>query len=370
MLDLIGFGIAIPVLPLLAKDRFGLQGFWLGALLATFSLAQLLAARRMGRLSDRYGRKPLIIASLVGTSVGSLLTAIAPAAWVLFLARALDGASGASGSVAQAAVADIAAPADRARLLGLLGAAFGIGFTVGPAIGAVAAAIGGQRAPFYVAAGVAAVNAVAAIVRLPETRKVGGEAIAPALDAAGAGARTWRDGRLPRVFLIMFLSALAFSAFEATFSVFTDERLGFSESQAAWAFAFVGLVVSLVQGGLVGPVVRRFGDLPVLRGAFVATALGLATMTFVDGWPVLLVALTLLCIGQGLAIPSMSALAVGRIAPGVRAEVLGVGQSASAGARVLGPVLGNVAFAHVAVGAPFAVGAAVFAVCVGLALAV
>jgi DHA1 family tetracycline resistance protein-like MFS transporter len=372
VLDLVGFGIAVPVLPLLAKDRFGLSGFSLGALLATFSLAQLLAARRMGRLSDRFGRKPLIITSLVGTSIGSLLTAIAPVSWVLFLARAIDGASGASGSVAQAAVADIAAPERRAQLLGMLGAAFGIGFTIGPAIGAVAAGVGGPRAPFYVAAAVAAANAVAAVFRLPETRPAAGPSARTA-SMSGAegqtGARSWREGRLPRLFTIMFLSTIGFSAFEATFSIFTDERLGFSESEAAWAFAFVGLVVSAVQGGAVGPVVRRFGDLRVVRVAFVATAAGLATMTVVEGWPLLLVALTLLCIGQGMAIPSMSSLAVGRIAPDVRAELLGIGQSASAGARVLGPVLGNVAFAHVAVGAPFAAGAALFALCVALALA-
>jgi MFS transporter, DHA1 family, tetracycline resistance protein len=383
VLDLIGFGIAIPVLPRLAGDKFGLKGFWLGALLATFSLAQFVAARPMGRLSDRIGRKPLIIGSLVGTAVGSLLTAVAPAVWILFLARALDGASGASASVAQAAVGDIASPKQRAKLLGMLGAAFGIGFTVGPAIGALAAWVGDRRTPFFVAAAVAAVNAIAAVFRLPETKPAVGSAAAgsaaagvvdgsaggvlgAAVGGAGVGANgalTWRERGLPGLFAVMFLSGLAFSAFESTFSVFTEKRLQFSDVEAGWAFAFVGLVVTIVQGGFIGPAVKRFGELSVLRLALVATGAGMAVMTGVHGWPLLLVALLLLCLGQGLTSPAMSALTVGRIDPSRRAELLGVGQSANSAARVLGPLLGNVAFTHIGTGVPFAGGAVVFGVC-------
>jgi DHA1 family tetracycline resistance protein-like MFS transporter len=367
VLDLVGFGIAIPVLPLLAKNRFGLDGLALGVLLATFSLAQLVAARPMGRLSDRIGRKPLIVTSLVGTSVGSFLTALAPAAWVLYVARLVDGASGASASVAQAAVADLAPPEERARLLGLLGAAFGIGFTIGPAIGGVAAWLGGPRAPFVVAGVVAAVNAVAAVLRLPETRSER-VAEAPLAGTSAGGVRTWREGAFPRILLLSFLATFAFSAFEGTFALFADERLGFGEAQAAWAFAFVGLLVSAVQGGLVGPVVRSQGERRVLQVAYVAVGAGLVVMTAVQGWPVLLVALALLCVGQGLAIPALGSYTVGRIHPDVRAELLGLGQSASAGARVAGPIVGNVLLTHVSTGAPYAMGAMVLVVVVVLAL--
>src|SRR3954452_15037495 len=166
-LDLIGFGILFPVLARYARDA-GASAFIAGLVVASFSLAQLIFSPITGRLSDRIGRKPVIIMSLCGTAIGSLLTGLAGSLWLLFLARIIDGASGASVSVAQASVADIAPPEERARLLGLLGAAFGLGFVFGPAIGALAA-LGGAHVPFITPAVIAAVNAVVAAFRLPET---------------------------------------------------------------------------------------------------------------------------------------------------------------------------------------------------------
>ena len=142
-LDLIGFGIVVPILPRYA-ERFGASGLTVGFLFASFSLAQFVMAPVLGRLSDRIGRKPVIVISLLGTAVGSFVTGAAGALWVLFLGRVIDGGSGASLAVAQAAVADIAPPPDRPRLMGMLGAAFGIGFVVGPAFGGLAA-LGGSH---------------------------------------------------------------------------------------------------------------------------------------------------------------------------------------------------------------------------------
>ncbi|HEX2041248.1 MAG TPA: MFS transporter, partial [Acidimicrobiales bacterium] len=166
-LDLVGFGIVLPILPLYA-ERFGAEAVSATGLVAAFSAAQLVFSPVWGRVSDRVGRKPLLVLSLAGTAVGSLVTGLAGSLSVLFLGRVLDGISGASVSVAQAAVADIAPPEDRARLLGLLGAAFGLGFVAGPAIGGLAA-LGGPEVPFLLAAAIAAVNAVVAARRLPET---------------------------------------------------------------------------------------------------------------------------------------------------------------------------------------------------------
>ncbi len=170
-LDLIGFGIVLPILPLYA-ERFGASATTIGILLATFSIAQLLLAPVWGRISDRVGRKPVILISLFGTAAGSFLTGAAGSLPMLFLGRLVDGASGASVSVAQAAVADVAEPSERPRLLGLLGAAFGVGFVAGPALGALAA-LGGPHVPFYLAGCVALVNALVAIRRLPETAPLG-----------------------------------------------------------------------------------------------------------------------------------------------------------------------------------------------------
>src|SRR5437660_3298154 len=167
-IDLVGFGIVLPLLPLYAKGSFGASPTQVGLLVASFSIAQFALAPVWGRVSDRVGRKPVLVLSLVGTAIGSLLTGLAGSLAVLFLGRVVDGASGASVSVAQAAVADVATPGERARLFGLLGAAFGLGFVGGPALGAVAA-LGGRRLPFLLAAAIAGGNAVWALRRLPET---------------------------------------------------------------------------------------------------------------------------------------------------------------------------------------------------------
>ena len=167
-LDMVGFGIILPVLPLYAEE-FGASPAVAAAVLAVFSAAQMVAAPLWGRLSDRVGRKPVLVAALVGSSLGSLVTGLAGALWVLFLGRVLDGASGSSYAVGQAAVADLAEPEDRPRLLGLLAAAFGVGFVAGPLIGSIAA-LGSRELPFFVAAALAAGNALVALVRLPAGR--------------------------------------------------------------------------------------------------------------------------------------------------------------------------------------------------------
>ncbi len=178
-IDLVGFGIVLPILPQYAH-RFGATATTTGLLVASYSLAQFALAPVWGRLSDRVGRKPVLIIALFGTAIGSLLTGLAGGIALLFVGRLIDGGSGGSVSVAQAAVADVAAPRDRARLMGLLGAAFGVGFVAGPAIVAVGA-LAGPRVPFYVAAAIAGVNALVAIRRLPETH-------GPRAVAAPAGA--------------------------------------------------------------------------------------------------------------------------------------------------------------------------------------
>src|SRR4051812_35236430 len=166
-LDLVGFGIVLPILPLYAK-QFGASAVTATALITAFSAAQLGFSPIWGRVSDRIGRKPVLVLSMAGTAVASLITGLAGTVWVLFLGRIVDGISGASVSVAQASVTDVAAPSERPHLLGLLGAAFGVGFVAGPAIGALAA-LGGPHVPFFIAALIAGANAVWAAFRLPET---------------------------------------------------------------------------------------------------------------------------------------------------------------------------------------------------------
>jgi DHA1 family tetracycline resistance protein-like MFS transporter len=299
---------------------------------------------------------------------------------LLFVGRIVDGVSGASVSVAHAAVADVAAPRERARLFGLLGAAFGVGFVAGPAIGGLAALVD-ERLPFFVAAAIAGVNALVAIRRLPETnrRRAGVQTSPPwtpqtgledevvVLDDDDALAPAPTRRSVPRLLLVAFVSLVAFSAFEVTFPLFGHERLGFDLSSTAGLFAAIGLLLAAVQSSLVHPAVRRFGETGTLQLGLVTNAVGLLVLAAVHSWWLLVPALVALVVGQGLASPALTAAFAGTASAHRRGRVLGVQQSANGLARVVGPVVGGLLFEHVGIAAPYVVGAAFMAVCALLA---
>ena len=370
-LDLIGFGILFPVLARYARDA-GASPATAGVLVASFSIAQLVCSPLTGRLSDRVGRKPVIILSLVGTAVGSLLTGLAGSLWLLFLGRIVDGASGASVSVAQAAVTDVAPPDDRARLLGLLGAAFGAGFALGPAIGGLAALVS-HRLPFFIAAGIAAVNAVAAVKRLPETRpepsnlsslpetRPESSNLASSPPPRGMSARRGgHGGNVRRLVLVTFLGLVAFSGFEATFSLLAEARFDLSESATYGIFFLVGIGLVVVQGGAIHTVVVRFGELRTVRLGLACNAAGLALLAVDAGWAPVTFALALLIVGQGLVAPTLSSLISARAPTDRRGQALGVQQSAGGLARSIGPAIGGYLFGQ-SVPAPYVAGALVVA---------
>lgn len=346
-LDLVGFGIVLPILPLYA-ERFDASPAMIGLLVASFSLAQFVFSPIWGRVSDRVGRKPVLVLSLFGTAVGSLLTGVAGSLWLLFAARILDGISGASVSVAQAAVTDLAPPSQRPRLLGLLGAAFGLGFVAGPAIGALAA-LGGPHVPFLVAAGLAFVNAVVAAFRLPETRP--NRSVSKFAPTRGKSRH--RTEGLRSYLLVAFVSLCAFSAFEATFALFGERRLGLRLASTGVVFTIIGVLIAVVNGALVAPAVRRWGEAGTLRIGLVLNACGLAVLPFVGSWLALAPALVLLTTGQGLVTPTLSSTVAGRVSDDRRGEALGAQQSAGGLARVVGPVAGGFAFEHLGIGAPY-----------------
>lgn len=396
--DLIGFGIVLPILPRYAED-LDITPTVIGFLVASFSVAQMIFSPLLGRLSDRIGRKPVLLLSLCGTAAGSLLTGLAGTVWLLFLGRVLDGASGASVSVAQAAVADVAHPSQRPRLLGLLGAAFGLGFVVGPAIGTLAA-LGGPHIPFFVAAAIAAVNALVALRRLPEThpRLVGrsastvdDDAPRPAVDPAAEGPsgtplvtgplgdivadrQLVGPGRplatvpaaAKRLLLVAFVALFAFSGFETTFSLLMKDRFALSLSATGAVFTAIGLALVLVQGGLIHPVHQWLGERRTLRGGLALNAVGLCLLAADGRWFTLVPALVLLVLGQGLVSPTMSSAVAGQGSADERGRLLGFQQSAGALARALGPAVAGVLYDRVAVPAPYLVGAALVAVAAAL----
>ena len=351
-LDLVGFGIVVPILGRYA-ERFGASGLEVGLLFASFSLAQLVFAPILGRLSDRIGRKPVIMISLLGTAIGSFVTGAAGALWVLFLGRILDGASGASVAVAQGAVTDLAPPSERPRLLGLLGAAFGVGFVVGPALGGLAS-LGGEHIPFFVAGTVALINAIVAWKRLPETRP------AHVREAAREAAKNDVEAkvRLWGLAIAGFTAIVAFSGFEATFSLLAGDRFRLTEGGVAAIFVGIGIVLVGVQGGLIRPINAKLGTQRSLQVGLVLNSAGLFVLSAAKNWPLLLVALALLTVGQGLVTPNLSSLVSGRVPDHRRGEALGFQQGVNAIGRVAGPALAGVLYDHISIGSPYLVGGA------------
>lgn len=344
-IDLIGFGILIPLLPLYAKT-YGASPAAIGLLFATYSAAQMVVSPVWGRLSDRIGRRPVLLVTIAGSAVGSLLTGMAAALPLLFVGRLIDGASGASIAVARATVADVASDADRPRLMGLLGAAFGLGFVIGPAIGGLAV-FGGPAVPFFIAAGLSTLNLVATWFRVPETR--------PSSSPGYEGGRRRRTDRASRpggvpsaaglrLSVLTLVVITGFSAFETTFALLGDRRLGLTESTVAWVFAGVGLLLVVVQGGLVGRLVIRYGERLVIAAGLGLMIAGFGVMAYVDSWARLILALALLASGQGLTTPTISSAIAAAEPQETTGGALGRQQSASGLGRLLGPLMGGVLF--------------------------
>jgi MFS transporter, DHA1 family, tetracycline resistance protein len=347
-LDLVGFGIVAPLLGVYAK-RFGASPTTIGFLFASFSLAQFVFAPILGRLSDRIGRKPVILISLFGTAIGSVITGAAGSIWILFLGRVIDGASGASVSVAQGAVADVVPGRDHARAFGLLGAAFGVGFVVGPALGALSA-LQGPHLPFYVAGAIAFINGLVAIVRLPETNQHKG-VMRPANSSV-------HSRQLWRLVAVTFTAVAAFSGFEATFALLAQDRFDLTDVGIASVFICIGVFLVVVQVGLIRPLGAKLGVQRSVSTGLASTAIGMLFLAFATSWFALVPALIMLSFGQGLTSPNFTAMVSGGVPAQQRGEALGFQQSGSALARVAGPSLAGVLFHRVGIPAPYLVAAA------------
>jgi MFS transporter, DHA1 family, tetracycline resistance protein len=361
--DLLGFGMVIPVMALYA-ERLGATGAQTGWLMTGYSAMQFLFTPIWGRLSDRYGRRPLLLGSIGMTALAFLLYALAPDFRWLLVSRLFAGAATANIAIAQAYIADVTTPEGRARGMGIIGAAFGLGFVLGPAIGG---ALSGWSvaAPGYAAAALAAVNGVAAFLLLPEpsersagTRRAGLRALLEELSRPG----------IRRLIAIFFLAVLAFSAMEATFALLAKDRYGLALRQVFLMFAFIGVLVTLVQGLLIGPLSRRFGEVPLLVVGLALQAVALAAMPYGMGMTGLYVACVPLAVGSGLANPALSALLSRRARDEDQGGTLGMGQSAAALGRIVGPISATSAYGNLWFAAPYMGGAVLLAVTAALGL--
>jgi len=365
--DLVGFGIVLPLLPFYA-DRFGASGLVIGLLVMVYSLAQLFMAPLWGRLSDRFGRRPILLVGLLSSALSYLVFAHAGSLLVLFASRIMAGLGGATVPVAQAYIADITPPERRAGNMGLVGAAFGLGFIFGPAIGGWLAPVS-PAAPGLAAATLCLTNAVLAWFFLPESLSAGERArrgkkrqtVQKALRVALSS-----PGVL-RLLALSFFFTMAFSAMQPTFPLFGAARFGLDERTVGYLFAFLGLVSAVVQGGLVRRLVPRFGEVAVIRFSGAPFILGLVLIAWAPSVGVLLVALALLAIGFGGTLPSVVSL-LSRIAPPeLQGGILGLGQSVGAAARVGGPILAGLTFDRLGMAWPYLAGAMLATVALGAA---
>lgn len=367
-LDLLGFGIVIPLLPFVASDT-GANGLMVTLLMASYSLMQFLMAPVWGRLSDRVGRRPVLLASIGGSVLGLVLFALSESYLSLLLARVVHGAANGNIAVAQAYVADVTSPADRARGMGVLGAAFGLGFVFGPAMGGLLGAYGLMVAGLA-AAGLALVNLALAWLLLPESRP---PALGVGLGPADPSRRPWRlvdpaavrraarTGDLGTYVLVGFLVTVGFSAMESTFALWSAAALGWGAWENGWLFTYLGVVIVVVQGGLIRPLRRRFGERPLAIAGLAGLSMGLGLLPFATGLGLLLGATGLLAVANGVLQPNLTALASFEGRPEEKGALLGVYQGVGALGRVVGPVVAGATFTYVGVSVPFAVGAALSA---------
>ncbi|MFY2557680.1 MFS transporter [Corallococcus terminator] len=388
-LDLIGFGILIPQLGVYGV-KFGASPFTVGLLISVYSLMQLVAAPVLGRLSDRYGRRPVLLLSQVGSLAGYVLFALADSLPLLFLARVIDGISGGNIATAQAVVADITRPEERARGMGVIGAAFGLGFVLGPALGGFLGAWGGNLAIGLFAAGLVAVNLVCTWFFLPESRVEGGpEGHVRTLKGA---VQALRLPVVARCLVLMLLFTTAFSQMEGTFSVYLLTRflslgpvaleggmflhpvvtdvavLREASLRAGWLFAVVGVLSALVQGGVVRRLVGGEGgggsgrEAQVAMAGFAVTALGLALLPVAPTYGWLFPVMGLLAVGSALTHPCLSALVSLHAPPHRLGAALGGFQAAGSLGRILGPALGGWLFTRLGPGAPYGTAAGMLVV--------
>jgi multidrug resistance protein len=366
--DLLGFGIVIPLLPLYAKS-FAAKPDTVGMLLASYSAAQFVFAPVWGALSDRIGRRPVLMVSIFGSLVAYVLYANAHSLTTLFLARSFAGLCGANLSTAQAYIADVTTAKDRAKGMALIGAAFGIGFVLGPAIAGVVSKHFGVRAPFWVAGVIALANFLSAALFLPEpARVVARQAVRRSRLVALGDA--FRVPQLGPLLVLFFLFTFAFANLEGTFALWLAEPpFRYHEAGVGYVFTYIGVIATVIQGAATGRLANRFGEPKLIVAGTCLLSLGMFLLPTATSLPLLLLVILPITTGHSVSNPANTAL-ISRLSPADRqGEILGVAQSISSLGRILGPWFGGAAFRHYGKNAPYWAGGLVMACAFVLAIA-
>lgn len=345
-IDLIGFGMVIPILPYYAHtEPFFATPLDIGFLFASYSLMQFFFSPLLGRLSDRFGRRPILFFSLLGSAVGYLVIGLSNTLFLVFLGRIIGGVSGGNISTAQAYIADVTSKENRAKGMGLFGAAFGLGFILGPAIAGVLSKYG-VNVPFFVAAVLSLANAIALYFILPESIKIGaGDKIAERKNRILELVDSLRDKEFREINIVYFLLITAFSIMTYAFVLFTSFRFEYNAEQNGYLFAFVGVVSIVAQGLLFSRLVKLFGESALIVAGCLLLVVSLFTLPFIGpgygGVTALLVGLATLSFGNSLASPGLTSIASKSAAEYDQGRTMGIMQSGAAMARTIGPVIGG-----------------------------
>ena len=346
-IDLIGFGMVIPILPFYAETSpFNATPFEIGMLFSIYSWMQFFFSPVLGRLSDKYGRRPILFISLLGSAIGYFVLGFANTLFLVFLGRIIGGITGANISTAQAYIADVTTKENRAKGMGLFGAAFGLGFILGPAIAGILSKYG-VHVPFYFAAVLSLISATAVYFFLPESVKPhAGNEVPETKNRLLALVESLREREFGVINLIYFLLITSFSIMTYAFVLYTAYRFGYNAEQNGYLFAFVGLVSIVGQGFLFGVLVKRFGETLLSALGCLLMAIGLLAIPFftpeIGGLTALLLGCTFLSFGNALASPALTSLVSKISQEHEQGSSLGIMQSGASLARAVGPTIGGV----------------------------
>ena len=358
LVDILGMTIILPLLPFYA-EHFGASPTVVGLLVAAFAACQLVAGPLLGRLSDTAGRKPLLIVSQIGTFIGFLILAFAQSLWMVFLSRVIDGLTAGNLSLAQAYIADVTEPKDRARAFGVIGIAFGIGFLIGPAISGLLSKHG-YAYPIYVAAGLSFTSIMATTFLLPRVKPDEGKAQeGPAgpggkrlsLLAWGSYADYFRREGLGGLLHQFFAFCVAFALFTSGFALFAERRFtwdgkAFGAQHVGYIFAYAGFLGIILQGGLIGRLVRRFGERRLVLAGFASLAVGYSLLGLSSSIAMLVVATTISSFGNGALRPALTALITQSVGRNEQGVVLGLTQSLMSVAQIVAPLIAGTLIDH------------------------
>jgi DHA1 family tetracycline resistance protein-like MFS transporter len=357
--DLLGFGLILPLVPFMA-DEFGASPTIIGIIIAAYPAMQMIGAPVLGRLSDRYGRRPVLLISILGSGIGYIMLAFATNAWWLLASRLLDGLTGGNISVAQAYISDITDEKDRARGLGLIGAAFGLGFIFGPAVGGFLSTYG-FAAPAFAAAALTAVNLVLVYFWLPESLTK--EAKSRLVNAGQQSSfslhalrRSFTQPRVRPLFTIRLGAGLAFNTFQTIFPLYALTRFQLTAQQTAFILTYVGVLIVLVQGVIVGPLTRRFRESNLTILSMVLTMVGLIAWALTPSIPVLLVVMIPLAFGAGIFNTTINSSLSKAVYPEEVGGTLGLSASIESFTRVDSPILSGFLIGEASTAAPGLVG--------------